>query len=282
MKYKPWQLYLGVVLVVLFWFLNWYLDGLRTHWGFFFLWLGYILTIDGVVYLKKKHSLITRNYKAFIGLFLISAPAWWLFELIDLRTNYWIYLGKQHFTDLEYFMFASLSFSTVLPAVFETSELTGTIKWFRWVKGPQVVRSAKTAMLFFVSGWIMLILLLIWPEYFPAFVWMSLYFIFEPINFWIRGKTLWDYTQHRNWGPVITLWLGCLICGFFWEMWNYYSYPKWIYDVPFINFWYIFEMPLLGYLGYLPFALELYALYHLVVKLLGLNDLCDYLELASS
>ena len=38
-------------------------------------------------------------------------------------------------------------------------------------------------------------------------------------------------------------------------------------------------MPLLGYLGYLPFALELFGLYHLVVGLLGLAGEREYLQL---
>ena len=40
-------------------------------------------------------------------------------------------------------------------------------------------------------------------------------------------------------------------------------------------------MPLLGYFGYLPFALELYGLYHLVTGLLGLNGDREYLTLLS-
>jgi hypothetical protein len=47
-------------------------------------------------------------------------------------------------------------------------------------------------------------------------------------------------------------------------MWNFYSYPKWIYHIPWGNALHVFEMPLLGYGGYLPFALELYVLYHLI------------------
>jgi hypothetical protein len=36
-----------------------------------------------------------------------------------------------------------------------------------------------------------------------------------------------------------------------------------------VSFLHVFEMPLLGYLGYLPFALELCALYHFVAGLLS-------------
>jgi hypothetical protein len=85
------------------------------------------------------------------------------------------------------------------------------------------------------------------------------------------------WTQNGDWRPVIELWIGVLITALFWEMWNYYSYPKWVYSVPWGGFWHIFEMPLLGYLGYLPFSLELFALYHLVVRLLGQKK-TDYVQ----
>jgi hypothetical protein len=52
-------------------------------------------------------------------------------------------------------------------------------------------------------------------------------------------------------------------------MWNYYSNPKWIYTIS-LGYWMkIFEMPLLGYGGYLPFSLELYAMAHLISGFFG-------------
>ena len=44
----PWYGWLGLLLAAVFWGLNWGLDGLRTHWGFFPLWLGFCLTIDAL------------------------------------------------------------------------------------------------------------------------------------------------------------------------------------------------------------------------------------------
>ena len=35
-------------------------------------------------------------------------------------------------------------------------------------------------------------------------------------------------------------------------MWNYFSYPKWVYHVEWGGWLHVFEMPLLGYGGYLP------------------------------
>jgi hypothetical protein len=39
-------------------------------------------------------------------------------------------------------------------------------------------------------------------------------------------------------------------------MWNFYSLAKWKYSIPFVERFHLFEMPILGYAGYLPFGLE--------------------------
>jgi len=265
--------WLGLGLVIVFWTLNWSLSGLRTHWIFFPLWLGYCLTVDALVLSRKGNSMLTRSPGAYVKLFLVSAPAWWLFELFNLRTQNWFYDGRQLFTDFLYFVLTSLSFSTVMPAVFGTAELVSTFDWLgRIRRGRPIVPTRATLLGFFAAGWLMLVLLLLWPLYFFPFLWLSVYFILEPLNVWLRNRSLAQYTAVGDWRPVLALWVGCLICGFFWEMWNFYSYPKWVYRVPFVNFLHAFEMPLLGYGGYLPFSLELFALYHLVMGLLKQKD----------
>jgi hypothetical protein len=88
--------------------------------------------------------------------------------------------------------------------------------------------------------------------------------ILEPLNCWLGRRHFLQQLAHGDWRLVVSLALGAVICGFFWEMWNYYSYPKWVYHTPGAQFLHIFEMPLLGYGGYIPFALELWALKHLL------------------
>jgi hypothetical protein len=276
----PWRGWLGLLFIAIFWYINWDFDGLRTHLGFFPLWLGYCLLVDAVTYLRKGHSLISRSITGYFFLFVISAPAWWLFEIINERAQYWHYTQRVQFSDLEYFLLASISFSTVIPAVFGTSELVGTFKGVqRLGKGPRIGKSSASIYILFALGLLMFATVLVFPKYSAAFIWMSLYLVLDPINKWLGHRTLVQHTAERDWREVITLWAGCLICGFFWEMWNIYSSPKWYYTVPFVDFWYVFEMPLLGYLGYLPFALELFALFHLVMGVLGNSQWQHYLQL---
>lgn len=198
-------------------------------------------------------------------MFLISAPAWWLFELINLQTQNWFYEGKQFFTDVEYAILATISFSTVMPAVFGTAELVSTFKWANNFNKRKILSPTKATLnKFLLTGFTMLALVIILPEYFYYFVWAAIYFILEPINYKLKNRTLFDYTIKGNWSPIVGLAIGTLICGFFWEMWNYFSYPKWIYDTPMVNFLHVFEMPLLGYIGYIPFSLELFVIYNFI------------------
>lgn len=272
-KHFPIYGYLGISLVLIFWYLNWSLTGLRTQWGFFPLWLGYSLTVDALVFHRKGTSLLKRSFKKYISLFLISAPTWWLFELLNEVTQNWHYDGRQYFSDLQYFLLASLSFSTVMPAVFGTAELAGTFKWIKRIKINKKVEDEKSLSLkLFVGGIVSLLLVLIFPDYFFYLIWLSVYLIIEPINYKLNNRTLISYTSQGNWKPIVSLAVGCLICGFFWEMWNYYSYPQWKYHLQIANFLHVFEMPILGYLGYIPFSLELYAIYNFVSGLFSKND----------
>ena len=269
-KIFPLHGWIGFVLIIVFWYLNWSLDGLRTQILFFPLWLGYALAVDGLVFFRKGSSLLSRNWKKYILLFLISAPAWWLFELFNLRTQNWMYDGKQFFSQWEYAVYATLSFSTVIPAVFGTAEFVSTLKWINNLKIDRKIFPTKIFVrIHFITGLIMLALVVIYPTIFFVLVWLSVFFILEPVNLWLKHNSIYDYLKKGNWKPVFSLWIASLICGFFWEMWNYFSYPKWIYDIHFANLFHIFEMPLPGYLGYIPFSLELLTLYYLLT---GFND----------
>lgn len=262
--------WLGAGLAGVFWGLNWGLNGLRTHWCFFPMWLGYCLIIDGLVYYRTGTSLATRSWKRYIGLFVVSAPVWWLFEAFNARLQNWHYDGREYFTPFQFWAWATLNFTTVIPAMFGSAELIASFSFMRRIRKGLVIRPNRgTTIPFFITGWAMLGLMLAFPQIFFPFIWISVYFIMEPVNIWLGNRNLAQWTKDGNWRPVIALWLGALLTAFFWEMWNFYSYPKWIYNVPGVDFWHIFEMPLLGYGGYLPFSLELFALYHLATGLLG-------------
>jgi hypothetical protein len=253
--------WIGLILVAVCWPLNWILPGVRTAYLFFPLWLGYILLVDALVHRRMGNSLWSRSRKNLVLLFLISAPVWWLFELINLRTANWEYLGRELFTPFRFNLLCTISFSIVAPAVFETADLTLSFRWMgRFASALRVPATGAVFPGLFVIGLAMLSATLVWPKIFYPFTWTALVFILEPINYWMGRPCFLKELHEGDWRTVISLSLGALMCGFVWEMWNYYSFPKWVYHIPGLGFLRIFEMPLLGYGGYVPFALELYAL----------------------
>lgn len=268
---------LGVALIAVFWPLNWCLHGDRTHLLFFPLWLGYVLALDGIVCWRTGSSLATRAPATFAVLFPLSVPTWWLFEWFNERLQNWEYVGAGHFSDVEYFLYCSLSFSTVVPAVFESAELVRSFAFVeRTARGPIFPRGGATAgyrIVLAALGAAMLAATLLWPRACYPFVWTSIVFLLEPLCLSLGRRGLTTDLLRGDWRPWISLWIGSLVCGFFWEMWNFHSYPKWIYHVPGVDFAKVFEMPILGYLGYLPFAMELYLAAQLVLPRRALRRL---------
>ena len=159
------------------------LPGVRTAYLFFPLWLGYILIVDALVCWRAGESLWTRSRRDFFLLFILSAPAWWLFEFINGRTGNWQYLGADGFTPLQNHVLSTLSFSIVMPAVFETAELVRTFQWVKslpgWARIPDTPQMNRRWL---VTGLLMLALTLLWPKMFYPLVWVSLVFILEPVN----------------------------------------------------------------------------------------------------
>jgi hypothetical protein len=255
LRFAP-QGWLGLLLLAVCWPLNWLLLGARTAYLFFPLWLGYILIVDALVCSRSGASLWTRSRGGFVLLFILSAPAWWLFEIINNRTGNWEYLGAGGFTPLEYNVLCTLCFSTVMPAVFETAELVRTFRWVNSLRTGAKIPDTLTANGLFLAA----ALLMLAAKFFYPCVWVSLVLILEPMNRWLGRPHLLQWLAQGDWRPVLSLAFGALMCGFFWEMWNVWSWPQWIYHTPGAEFLHVFKMPLPGYGGYIPFALELFAL----------------------
>jgi hypothetical protein len=58
-----------------------------------------------------------------------------------------------------------------------------------------------------------------------------------------------------DWRPLVLSALAALVCGFWWELWNGYSLVHWEDTLPYVHALKIFEMPIFGYAGYVPFGI---------------------------
>ena len=93
-------------------------------------------------------------------------------------------------------------------------------------------------------------------RYLAAPIWLGFILLLDPINARLGGDTL---AADRN--RMMNLLLSGLLCGVLWEFWNYWSGAKWHYTVPIMEHLKVFEMPLPGYLGFPPFALECFTMF---------------------
>jgi hypothetical protein len=257
----PWWGWLGLGLIAVFWTIAWTRFvrmplAIQMH-TFFPLWLGYILTMDALAYRRAGTSLLHESPRRFAWLFPASAVAWWYFEFVNRSVQNWWYLGVESYTATHYMLMATISFATVFPAIFTTQRWLLTYRWFRSAyaagpRWPQWGRGAAWAV--FGAGLGLLALTGFYPVSLFFLTWLA------PLLIVAAGLTLagvatpfhalrqGDYTQ------LFSLAVAALMCGVFWELWNVASIPKWEYSVPYVQALLVFEMPLPGYAGYLPFG----------------------------
>jgi hypothetical protein len=275
-RFPAWG-WVGVFLVAVFWIVSW------AHMGrfaplqrmdFFFLWLGYILTMDGLVYRRKGHSLASRSTLRFVILFLASSVLWWFFEYVNRFVQNWYYAGFEGHDPWGYVLSASLSFSTVLPALMETAEWLGLRRWIhrRYAAGPAWPGVGKWSWFLGALGVMGFFCLGLWPHLFFPFAWLGPMLILMPfVHRWMPKRSVLTQIARGDYRQLAVLTLCGPLCGFFWEMWNYLSWPKWVYQLPFVTFGKIFEMPVLGYFGYCPFGWECLLILHCWMVIAGVE-----------
>jgi hypothetical protein len=268
----PWWLWAGLALNIAAWVSSWNRVGPWAY-TFFPLWFGFILVLDGLNVTRGGGSLLSRDWRRFALLFPISSVFWWIFEWMNGFVHNWIYLYDHNYTPLGHLVISTLYFSTVLPAVMEMFELLATIPALKPLLpagqlGPRL--TAPWAARLLLVGIALLWLPITFPQYAYMLIWFCLIFLLDPINNLAGKPSAFARLQARDWKFLLTLPLAGLLCGFFWEMWNFYALPKWQYFLPYLNWTpHYFEMPIPGLLGYLPFAFELFAMYQFSLLLLG-------------
>lgn len=245
-----------------------YLRPFSDYW-FAAVWFGYIFALDALVFARDGRSLFVSQRRVFVAMLPLSAAVWWGFEWVNEAVQNWHYLRPTDTPDWYANLVSCIFFSTVIPAVWETAEwLLGT-RWARrlpQLKGFYIPK--LTVFVLIGIGVLSFLLPLRWPLYFFPLIWGSLALILDPINYLQGRPSILGHWASGNWRVPIAFYLGGLICGVLWEFWNFWAFPKWFYTVPFVGGFKIFEMPLLGYLGYGPFAWELYAIFWFCAGLL--------------
>lgn len=286
-RYLPPWFYAGVgILIVLavgiFFKLSFFLQ-----WATPIFWTGYILLADGIIFSFKGKSFVF--FAGFPVLFILSIVVWWFFEWTNIFLSNWHYKGLPDLASryTGYFW----SFGTIFPAVLITYGLILLI--FREIKiefhGLKVTNRLLTIMiitgifflllpivplsmkfversadpqLFFWLGWVKME----FSEYMAFAIWIFGFLLLDPINYLMQKPSILGYMEKGNYKVIVLLSLAGIVCGIFWEFVNWFASTRWFYTVPILGDIKIFEMPILGYLGFIPFAWGIYDIVAFVYK----------------
>lgn len=258
----PWWGWAGIALGVVSWTFAWTRFPWFSHFQrqtFVPLWAAYLIVSNAVAQRCTGRAPAVATTTRYLSLFAASAVFWWSFEYLNRFARNWRYVGINEFGAVAYGVLATLAFATVLPAFFATYEAIAS--WQRldrafanWIPigfpRPRVAAVAGIALS--AAG---LAGLGIWPDLLFALVWVSPVLVVSGIQT-LRGRPhVLSGLAHGDWRRPVAAAAAALVCGFFWEMWNFKSLAMWQYDIPHVGAIHVFEMPILGYAGYLPFGL---------------------------
>lgn len=230
-----------------------------TAWLYFFAWWPLLLFLDGLLGRLTGRSPLGEHPLDFLRMLFFSVTVWLVFEVFNLWLVNWRYLGVEHRIWLRWPGYA-LAFATVLPGVLLTAEVLAALGVGANLKGRER-RVENWQPVFLLAGVACLVLPFLWPRYAFPLIWLAFILLLDPLLDLLTGDSLTRRFLAGERRRHLCLLLAGLCCGIWWELWNYPSSAKWVYTLPVLNFGKVFEMPILGFLGFLPFALDCAVMY---------------------
>lgn len=230
-------------------------------------WTGYILFVDALVYRLKGESLLISNRTEFLIIAVVSIGSWWMFEFYN-APRFWrsdLELWW-HYHNLESNPFLrrvgyDWAFATISPALFETADVIEML--FRRTGSMRPRRLSNTSLYLMIGagGVCAALPLIVISTWLVPLVWIGLILMLDPLNA-VRGQpSIIGDLSRGHWKRLVALLATGALCGVLWEFWNYWAMTKWTYTVPYFGNIKIFEMPVLGYLGFPFFAVESWVMY---------------------
>lgn len=228
-------------------------------------WWAYILAADGLLYARRGWSPLASLRGAYLAFAGWSFAFWLFFEACNFRLGNWRYVDvPPGFWTVR--LRALLAFSTVLPALFTTAFLVESLPAIASARRPGLRAAGRLAPWLIAAGVAAMALPLLVPRYAFPLIWIGLWLLLDPWNRARGAPSLLADLEGGRPARVLGLLAAGGTCGLLWEAWNYWAGTKWVYTVPFVGEVKLFEMPLLGFLGFPPFALEAFAAYQALVR----------------
>jgi hypothetical protein len=242
------------------------------HWHTPIAWTGFILAADAFVWKRRGSSWIRNSPAELLFAASVSVPVWVVFEMYNKYSiRNWYYLGLPDLLLVRYLGYV-WAFATILPAIFEAADLVACARDRRTPRDrldpPPPVRLGARGWVSVAAGAIMVMVpTVVHSTYLAAPVWLGFILLIDPLNARAGNESIAGDWARGHSDRLVNLLAAGLICGVLWEFWNYWSGTKWIYNVPILPEIKLFEMPVLGFGGFPPFAVECFAIYVAIRRL---------------
>lgn len=243
-----------------------------NNWALLPLWWGCILVLDGLVYHRNEgRSLAATATTELIAMGVLSVSGWLIFEYLNffIRLN-WYYPFASLISHDKFLIYAVLGSSAFVPMAFEWYQLLCTFPGLavKYKFGPKLSwsKEVRIGLLIIAIGGLAA------SPYYPNslffVVWLAplivLAIVLGMLGIWTPFVSI---KERGDWSFLLVFTPTFLFQGFLLEGANWLSVEHlanggvkgfnpgyWTYTIPYVNAYHIFEMPLLGYLGYLPFS----------------------------
>jgi len=232
----------------------WRGEAIILQYLYFFAWYPYIAFLDGLLFRLRGQSWLLTQPRKFLQMFFWSVTVWLIFEALNLALKNWGYVAVTPIGWVRWAGYA-LAFATVLPGMLLTAQVMDALGAWKGLKG-RPFNPGNWQPVSLMVGAAFLILPLVFPRYAFPLVWGAFFFLLDPFcDLWGGPSLIARFAAGERREHLCLLAAG-LVCGLWWEAWNYFAITKWVYIFPVLNFAKVFEMPVLGFLGFPPFALE--------------------------
>ena len=233
-------------------------------WLYHAAWYPTIALMAALIARREGSDPFTAHPVHALSVFAWSAVFWFFFELLNWRLANWYYVNVPA-GRLERWLGISLAFATVLPAIFLAARALETWGVVRAVRTTPMRVTPWGLRATALAGLVFLVLPLVWPRYFFPLVWGATTLLAEPALY--RREPRWSLIadlERGDAGRIIRLLTGGAAIGLLWELYNSFARSRWIYTVPGLEDLKLFEMPLLGFVGFPVFSLECWSVFHLL------------------
>ena len=244
-----------------------------SHWFTPIVWTGYVLFADALALRLRGRSLIHDRPREALMLAWISVGCWLLFEAYNLRLQNWCYVGVP-VNPVERDGSYLWSFATIMPGMFETADVLEGLGFLRNLRARPRTLTPMLLAAMFVAGLAFVTIPPLLPipiaRYTFGFVWVGFILLLEPLNLQLGVESPLGEWARGDPRPALRLLAAGMIAGFLWEFWNFWAAAGWRYAIPWpLDFGvYYFRMPVLGLLGFPPFAWECWAMFQLLKRAL--------------